>query len=171
MTTAISEWTTVDKSTWGPGPWQDEPDKVHWIDQKTDLDCLMVRSQHGGNWCGYVAVTEGHPLFGVGYSETYKLVPFDEDGGNPLGVHGGLTYADFCMETDDESRFVCHVPQPGRPDRVWWFGFDCAHSHDRSPGYEARNPGFSSDYQRYRDRGYVEREVTRLARQLAELAR
>lgn len=178
----VQEWTTVDKSTWGDGPWQAEPDKVHWIDEATDLDCLMVRNPHIGNWCGYVAVTEGHPLFEVGYGGcTERRVDAD---GEPerwcdhmpsINVHGGLTYSDFCMETDDPSRLVCHVPYPGRPDRVWWFGFDCAHLHDRSPGYEALGrdrgwPSLREPLAEYRDRAYVEGEVRRLALQLAAVA-
>ena len=27
-----------------------------------------------------------------------------------------------------EASFICHIPGPGRPKDVWWFGFDCAHS-------------------------------------------
>lgn len=151
-------WTTVDKTGWGPGPWDEEPDKVHWVDAATDLDCLMVRNRHSGNWCGYVAVTEGHPLFGVDYQEAPS---FD--------VHGGLTYANFCMEGDDESVGVCHVPLPGRPDHVWWFGFDCAHSCDLRPAAEMRDRahGWPSMGGTYRDRSYVEGEVRSLAKQLA----
>ena len=168
------EWTTVDKAAWGPGPWQSEPDKIHWIDPATDLDCLMVRNRHGGYWCGYVAVTEGHPWFGVAYMDC----PIGDDHycdhapTIATDVHGGLTYSDFCMETEDESVGVCHVPQPGRPDRVWWFGFDCAHLYDRRPGGEARERekyGWEplEPTAQYRDRRYVEAEVVALARQLA----
>ena len=155
------EWTTIDKSGWGPGPWQDEPDKIHWIDPATDMDCLMVRQPHSGHWCGYVAVTEGHPFYAKHYDAC--RLPGDEW----LDVHGGLTYAAFCADTDDESRFVCHVPEPGRPHKVWWLGFDCAHLHDLSPAYAARHPDWpSSDDEVYRDRPYVEAEVRSLAAQL-----
>src|SRR5574337_715773 len=61
------EWQSMNKSTWGSGAWQDESDKVQWVDEATGLDCLMVRSL-GGHWCGYVGVAEGHPWFGLGYS-------------------------------------------------------------------------------------------------------
>ena len=147
MTDYIGEWTTVDKSAWGPGAWQDEPDKVHWIDPETDLDCLMVRHPSAGHWCGYVAVTEGHPF----YEQDYD--------GPEVEVHGGLTFSRFCAEGDDPAQGICHVPQPGRPDKVWWLGFDCAHHMDLSPG---------SPYGRgrYRDRAYVENEVRRLAQQV-----
>jgi hypothetical protein len=34
------EYRTIDKSQWGPGPWQDEPDKKQWQDEATGLPCL-----------------------------------------------------------------------------------------------------------------------------------
>ena len=46
-------------------------------------------------------------------------------------VHGGLTYAGEC------SGSICHVPKPGEPDNVFWFGFDCAHAYDLSPATQA----------------------------------
>lgn len=39
----------IDKSAWGPGPWQDEPDRVEW--EHAGLPCLMVRSRDLGQWC------------------------------------------------------------------------------------------------------------------------
>jgi hypothetical protein len=170
---SVNEWTTIDKSDWDPGPWQDEPDKIHWVDPATDLDCLMVRGPVGA-WCGYVAVTEDHPWFNVGYSSCtidcdddycYKHAPEGQ-----IEVHGGLTYSNFCQETNDPAEGICHVPLPGRPDRVWWFGFDCAHAGDLGPQTEKffRERGISGMLGNvYRDRQYVEQEVLNLARQLA----
>lgn len=150
--TVIGEWTTVDKSSWGPGPWQGEPDKIHWIDPETDLDCLMHRGP-GGHWCGYVAVTEGHPAFEKNYDDV------------DVDAHGGLTFASFCQKNvTDESEGVCHVPQPGRPDRVWWLGFDFAHYGDLSPAHR-----YGIGDERYADRAHVEREVGEVARQLAAM--
>lgn len=63
-----------------------------------------------------------------------------------------------------QSRYICHLPEPGEPDNAWWFGFDCAHSGDLSPGYD-----FSRRYSyenAYRDAEYVANECRRLARQL-----
>lgn len=59
------EYTTIDKSTWGPGPWQDEPDKIQYVDEATGLPCLIVRNgKEIGALCGYVGVLPGHPLHG-----------------------------------------------------------------------------------------------------------
>lgn len=74
------EYRTVDKSNWGNGPWQNEPDKCQWRDEATGLPCLIVRGPSGA-LCGYVGVSEGHPAFG----KDYDSVAAD--------VHGGLTFA------------------------------------------------------------------------------
>ncbi len=37
------EYRTVDKTGWGEGPWQSEPDKRQWQDEATGLPCLIVR--------------------------------------------------------------------------------------------------------------------------------
>lgn len=67
-----------------------------------------------------------------------------------------------------ESRFICHVPGDGRPARVWWFGFDCAHSGDFCPAYDRLFASISARNrdEEYRDRAYVTEQVARLASQL-----
>lgn len=130
-----------------PGPWQDEPDKVQWVDEATGLDCLIVRNPVMGNLCGYVGVPEGHPEFGKGYDDV------------PVNVHGGLTYADGCAGP------ICHEPLPGRPDTVWWLGFDCAHAFDLAPGMIKHAPELAR-LGTYRTFDYVVSEVQSLARQL-----
>jgi hypothetical protein len=164
----------IDKSTWGVGPWQSEPDKVQWTDEQTGLPCLAVRTPWSGNWCGYVGVAEGHPAFGVGYGAADKLAPEDDDGYRGLRVHGGLTFADFCQEGAEETG-ICHVPQPGQPERVWWLGFDCAHCDDLSPatfvtaGERYRQVMRSNPRYAYRTLEYVQGECANLARQLVEV--
>lgn len=66
----------------------------------------------------------------------------------------------------NESRRICHKPEAGRPDHVWWLGFDCAHSGDICPSYE-RGTSYEDSYKDFR---YVTNEVTELAAQLAALA-
>jgi len=168
-------YTTIDKGSWGPGPWQDEPDKVQWKDETTGLDCLAVRTQHMGHWCGYVGVPQGHPLHEVDYDDAYRVAArakgIDPDEWwchDLLAVHGGLTYADHCADGPEETS-ICHVPQPGETDHVWWLGFDCAHAGDLSPFSVAR--GFPSiGVEVYRTLDYVRAEVTSLAKQIAEVA-
>lgn len=159
----VKEWSHREDEgieKWGAGPWDSEPDKIQWVDDATGLDCLMHRNRMG-SWCGYVGVAEGHPLFEKQYDQC------------EADVHGGLTYSDFCQDTDDESKGVCHVPLEGRPHRVWWLGFDCAHYNDATPAYTSQRyktmfAGLPIDERNtYRDRAYVEQEVTQLAAQIA----
>lgn len=146
------EYRTIDKTSWGLGPWQDEPDKRQWADQATGLPCLIVRNRMGA-LCGYVGVAKGHPLYGLGYNDLQRV-----------DVHGGLTFAGGCTHSPNESVGICHVPEPGEPDDVWWFGFDCGHAGDLSPRHPINIPGLVEEY---RDFGYVTKEVGGLAAQLA----
>lgn len=148
----------VDKSTWGDGAWQTEPDR--WEGRHKGVALLAHRNSPGGNWCGYAAVPPGHPWHGKGYDAV------------EADVHGGLTYSDACQG------HICHVPRPGEPDDVWWLGFDCHHGGDMAPGMEAsmRLCSFGLDFDRmfagnvYRDLAYVQRECRRLARQILRAA-
>jgi hypothetical protein len=158
-------WTGAhDRTDYPAGPWDTEPDKVSWTDPATGRPCLIVRGPLGA-LCGYVAVDPGHPLHGVGYGEARRA------DGDWIAVHGGLTYSDRCMETEDEGAGICHVPEPGAPDDVWWFGFDCSHSMDLVPrmlasAIRARlGTGVYRD-DVYRTLDYVVGEVESLAKQL-----
>ena len=145
------EWFTVDKSAWGDGPWQSEVDKKQWRDKATGLMCLIHRGPSGA-LCGYVGIPEAHPLYGKDYE-----VP-------DVVVHGGLTYADKCMQTDDPAKGICHIPDDGEHVDLWWFGFDCAHFGDVCPAYKQFN-NMSHEGEAYKTIAYVQRQVTDLAKQ------
>lgn len=149
-------WATADKSGWGPGPWQDEPDKEQWTDEATGYACLLKRNRIG-SLCGYVGIPDGHPWHGTGYDD---IAPSPE-------VHGGLTYSDLCQE-GPEGETICHVAAPGEPEPLWWLGFDCAHAGDLCPAYKVGS--FGRDYEAYRTAGYVRAQCATLARQAAEAA-
>lgn len=148
------------------GPWDGEPDKAQWVDAATGLDCLAVRN-HYGAWCGYVGLPSTHPLYGTHYSDV------------TVTVHGGeLTFSERCNEEAPEGYGICHIPLPGRPDDVWWLGFDCGHYMDLQPGLAAlleslpdrpTVPGSGMFTLVYRTLEYVQRECERLAKQLAEV--
>lgn len=133
---------TIDRSKWSSGPWDNEPDRVDF--EHAGLPCLLLRNPFGA-WCGYAAVPPGHPLHGT-----------DADDAE-LDVHGGVTYADRCQSP------ICHVPKPGEPDDVWWFGFDCAHFRDLVPGMPL---GLLPPHGIYRDVNYARTETESLAAQL-----
>jgi hypothetical protein len=139
---------TIDKSSWPPGPWHDEPDRLEWR-TATGLPALMRRGSTGA-WCGYVAVPPWHPCHGVEMVES-----------NAVDVHGGVTYAAPCHGD------ICHVPTPGESDDVFWIGFDCAHAQDLTP-----NDARYGDIMRgavYRPLAYVRAECERLALQLVAI--
>jgi hypothetical protein len=145
------QWSFVDKSGWPSGDWHDEPDKLQWLDQATGLPCLIHRGPSGA-LCGYVGVSEAHPLFKADYDAA------------DVDVHGGLTFSDMCQGQAETGKGICHVPGEGEPDHVWWFGFDCAHSGDLCPAYDGRH--FSGGYNQYRGIEYVKSECASLAAQL-----
>lgn len=143
-----------DKSTWGPGPWQAEPDLVEF--RHLGLPCVIRRHDSFGNFCGYVGVPPTHPDHGKGYDAV------------EVEVHGGLTFAEECSDV------ACHIPAPGEPDDFYWFGFDCGHVFDLAPGLKAltrRVMGGGDLGEVYRDLAYVRHETEHLAEQLAERAR
>jgi len=143
----MKEWTTIDKASWRDA--KGEPDKVQYKDEATGLDCLIVRN-YGGALCGYVGVSEAHPLHGKNYNDIN------------MDVHGGLTYSDGCQHSDDPAQGICHIPDPGEPDNVWWFGFDCAHAGDICPVYDTH-----FRHGTYKTIGYVKAEIVSLAAQIA----
>jgi hypothetical protein len=150
--TESNEYTFADKHKLPSGPWHDEPDKLVWVDEATDLDCMIVRSPLG-MLCGYVGVPPEHPNHGKGY--------WHDEGGPGVGGHGGGPYTHRCEGT------ICHVPEEGRPHDVWWFGFDCGHYLDYVP---AMTLGAWQDARAsYKNIDFVRTEVESLARQLAAI--
>lgn len=75
------------------------------------LNCKAIKTPSMGHYCGYVGVPKGHPAYGLNYIRLGDMIRID--------VHGGLTYSeDGLVEMN----------------LVTWFGFDCAHLGDYSPG-------------------------------------
>ena len=153
----------MDKSGWGDGPWQDEPDKVQWPDGFTGMPCIILRNRMGA-WCGYVGVTKSHPLYEVGYDDAH-------DRNEDIEVHGGLTFSSHCQRSLPEAEGACHVPGEGEDDDVWWFGFDCAHAFDLMPAVPSRaGSPYPPSRDVYRDMDYVKAEVANLAGALGEMS-
>ena len=173
--------TTTQERTWNfgrladvqtTGPWTDEPDKVQWVDETTDLDCLILRNGSGA-LCGYVGIPNTHPWYGKGYSQCLESCAdewcYEHSPEGRISVHGGLTFAARCSEHKGDDA-ICHVPAEGRTADVWWFGFDTAHAGDLSPKYSDRRYRTSGYDEVYRDVAYVKAECADLARQLAEVS-
>lgn len=160
----------ADKSAWGDGPWQDEPDFVLWQDEATGLPCMIMRADFGGHLCGYVGLTAEHPY--------YQQDPFEVRLG--LAAHGGINYSRQLAL----SQLMNVEPVPDDTTVYWWLGFDCGHAWDFCParrslmieqGMPAETVDAMSIFERgstiYRPLDYVFMEVTHLAAQLHALAK
>lgn len=119
-----------------PEPWVQEPDYAEFT--LNGFTCAILRPYFVRHLCGYVGLPKGHRAFGKDYDEI------------EVNVHGGLTYA---------SHDVGEYAGP----RLWWIGFDCAHSGDFSPYYSKPDSG-----EVYRTFGYVFAQLQSLTTQLQE---
>jgi hypothetical protein len=173
----------IDKSEWGDGPWQTEPDEVTW--SFGDVPCRIVRHPGHGSLNGYVAVPPSHPWYGTDMHDV------------DVDVHGGITFAgrfgihvtpdvpvEDVIDEDDLDDVVSTTRTfygafragktfASKTDNadLWWIGFDCAHFMDYMPGMVAFErslgmhpladiPGHPSSYKTVE---YVTREVETLA--------
>jgi len=133
-----------DKSRWGKGEWNQEPDRVDFI--HAGFSCFILRNVMG-NWCGYVGVPSNHSCYEKQCDDVL------------VEIHGGLTYAEKCSPP------ICHIPKEGMPEDVWWLGFDTAHSGDLFP---TSIINLFNDVV-YRNQEYVINETKSLAEQLKKL--
>lgn len=133
----------INREGWEAGEWDNEPDRVEF--RYAGFPCLIVRSELAGALCGYVGVSSDHPW----YQRHYNFID--------ANVHGGLTYSNMC------GGHVCHVPEPGESDHVWWLGFDCSHAFDYAPTMGSF--GLLIEGAEYRNIAYVRAEVEKLAEQ------
>lgn len=104
---AERSWTWRNRSLYGSGPWDAEPDTLMWPAAAPPHYPCMCWRNHRGVWCGYVAIPADHPLHGRGY---YDLGDVTD------GVHGGCTFTNAGVAG------------------TWVFGFDCGHGFDYGPG-------------------------------------
>jgi len=156
------EYKYVDKADWERGEWDGEPDKIQFQDEKTGMPCLIVRGPSGA-LCGYVGVNPGHPF----YEQEYDGCRLKNDDDEYIDVHGGLTFSGFCHENAD-NHGICHLPDEGEEKKVWWLGFDCAHSGDYCPAHSRYGREFRRhEFESYKALGYVRHQVRKLAAQIA----
>ena len=88
----------------------------YWTYERNDrYKCRIQRTKGIGIWCGYVAIPEGHPCYGMHYDDVHKEYP-------ELKVHGGLTYSEKIVNYHRDYE-----------EGYWELGFDCAHADDVIP--------------------------------------
>lgn len=158
----------LDRVGWPSGPWDDEPDKIQWLDEATGFPCLIVRNRMGG-LCGYVGVPRGHRFYKVGYDAVSIGDEMEYNENNYPPAHGGLTFSNKCLE-GPENGTICHVVEEGEDDDAWWLGFDCSHYMDITPRMLMLDAefGFQKEHGSYKDVAYVKQNVAELAAWLKE---
>lgn len=134
-----------------------------------------------GHRCGYVGVSEQHPLYGVAYNQrtpcltmnmersTEKMSPIQilcGAGKDPselnspeyvFEVHGGITFS------GGNGKYPIEID-------LHWFGYDCGHAGDApAPGSEMAKYYVNSE-DVHRTLEYCIDECESLAKQLAEVA-
>lgn len=128
----------VDKTSWPPGPWHDEPDRLQWK-TAAGLPGLLVRHSRLGHLCGYAAVppevatkapwTTEHPHIGGSGGVRRAPIPEPEEercvgcGRTPsegVGCSSCPGYNDQGYPPEEEvcewcgrARSVASFPQPG----------------------------------------------------------
>lgn len=138
-----------DKSKWGRGPWDNEPDYEAF---EVGGFQAVVRRNTLGNLCGYLGLPPDHPWW---TAETYDDVPCGE-------AHGGLTF----MDTNKPMPMMVDQTAPTADGRLW-IGFDCGHSGDLTP-LIARTSDILNQGAVYRDFAYVKDVLARMAKEAAD---
>lgn len=133
----------IDRSGWGPGPWdQEADDQGDWIDPVTGFLCRIVRTEEGC-WSGLVGVPQGQRYWG----KPSALVP----------------------EAYDIQVDIAKIDQYG----TWWLGFSFDHLDDAVPAYaealdRLRFPTIETEIARARVKSYKRMNYTiRSTRELA----
>ena len=151
-----------------------------------------------GHRCGYVGLSEEHPLYGKHMDSQVKITMkevLEDDEMNKIGNRGVWTILGFPDDEDDQVRlgsyFMVHggisYADGGKDSHhpidsdMWWLGFDCGHYGD-CPDYEMLEELFGDDekvqyrlqdrnlYEGYEVRtlGYVKNECMSLVNQIID---
>jgi len=113
-----------DKRLWGKGPWIHEPDLVQWLEWKggwAQYLCVTCRNEVTGVWLGYVGIPKCHWMHGLDrHDEVIQSIL----------SHYEINYSGRFAADD--------IRGDDRAADYWYFGFDCGHGFDYSPGEEYR---------------------------------
>lgn len=140
----------IDRSNWGKGPWDNEPDfEVFQICGAGWNYLGIVRRLPMGNLSGYVMQLVDDPCYNFTMNDC-----------SDLDVHGGVTFGN----THPDIANLTTV----QFDNLWFIGFDCGHANDFTPGLDNRLHGYHGTLT-YRDWKFVKQQVISLAEQIAKL--
>ncbi len=100
------------------GDWFEEPDVVHWTDEETGYQCVILRAPRSLHLCGYVLIDYNHPLNGMDVDTVRLTLPCVR----PVSFVSDGFPAPHLLETSCD--FATQV-----------FGFHCAENWDYVPGH------------------------------------
>lgn len=151
--------TPIDKSSWGDGPWQSEPDSLLWKDPVTSRACAILRHAEAGHLCGYVKISDDDDLvlgdefevhFGITFTGTLDRLP--------PGLWTGFDCGHFTDFMPGMAARMKGLPLMGSWAKFMktLFGDDAAAAKHHPLFYETI----------YRDLAYVQEQVTSLAAQI-----
>ena len=126
-------------------PWENEPNRVSWTDDKTGLRCTVFRNQTWGYLCGCVDLEIGHPLYGIRSADINE---------------GALSF---------ERRLTCYAYTKRikiKPENCWRIMFDCFGNGDLAPWTNTR----SFRPLVYRNMDYAKEKTAELASKVHQLS-
>ena len=162
------------RNPWPTGPWDNEPDHVAWTEPETGYACCAIRQPVFGNWLGYVRVPPESLLAGLHFNDRITVPPGWSDKLMRIGDDVGIidTFVEvFNPKNENDDRLPLSLLVAVHGGLTYsqdnWFGFDCGHAGDLSPGLPITfHRAFCCTY---RSLEFVRHEVNQLAWQLAEL--
>jgi hypothetical protein len=128
-----------------------EGDFEEWVDPYSNYLCRISRMLQFQTWNGYVRIPHTHPCFAQDYDDV------------DVNVHGGLSYGHYQFPNHG------HDYSEETDKNYYWFGFDTAHAWDRQPRIIIHFPSPWGKNDVYRDKDYIIKEVTSLAKQLKDM--
>lgn len=153
MNNSNRSWIFIDKSRWLRGPWDNEPDKVQWVDEATGLPCVIRRSPLG-SLAGYVGVMDPERNHPARSGKFCVPVTFGDYFWDPR------LYEEppFSHSVDYGYHFV------GGDKNLFYIGFHAGHDGDFCPA-----PPIRGNPRNYRDIGYVRDRCSELAGEIKKL--
>ena len=155
---------------------------------------LILKVDAHGHLCGYLGVPCEHPFYKLNYMQCVlgcegRDISMNEVSKNLAEAAGHDVYQvpeehnrhfltwDCIYNTDNhqtpEGLINCHggitfsgIPYEGEKPDLWYFGFDCAHYMDYSPGLAKISQGFEQNEAEYRDEQYVDNEINSMFEQV-----
>lgn len=177
----------ITKTEWGAGPWLTEGDFASWVDEGSNLPCILYRGAQTGAWWGSVGIPDAASYYRKGRGTFVFIDP-------NIRCHWGphLIGPSPCTdnENEDDPRVEAELNTVlAQFEGYLWFTFSCDKLGDYCPGRAEYWSALELDedesdfrYSRYymktvhrnhpgnyKDMDFAKNECKKLARQLARV--